>query len=54
MKENIIEEAFTESYKLLCNNNKQIIQTFLNEMEEIIQEESNDSSSRASYSSSFL
>ena len=44
MKENIIEEAFTESYKLLCNNNKQIIQTFLNEMEEIIQEESNESS----------
>ncbi len=44
MKESIIEEAFTESYKLLCNNNKQIIQTFLNEMEEIIQEESNESS----------
>lgn len=44
MKESIIEEAFTESYKLLCNNNKPIIQTFLNEMEEIIQEESNESS----------
>ncbi len=44
MKENIIEEAFTESYKLLCNNNKELIQTFLNEMEEIIQEESNESS----------
>ena len=25
MKESIIEEAFTESYKLLCNNNKQLI-----------------------------
>ena len=23
MKESIIEEAFTESYKLLCNNNKE-------------------------------
>lgn len=44
MKESIIEEAFTESYKLLCNNNKQIIQTFLNEMEDIIREESNESS----------
>lgn len=44
MKESIIEEAFTESYKLLCNNNKQLIQTFLDEMEEIIQEESNESS----------
>lgn len=44
MKENIIEESFTESYKLLCNNNKEVIQTFLNEMEEIIQEESNESS----------
>ncbi len=44
MKENIIEEAFTESYKLLCNNNKELIQTFLNEMEEIIQEESTESS----------
>lgn len=44
MKENIIEEAFTESYKLLCNNNKELIQTFLNEMQEIIQEESNESS----------
>lgn len=44
MKESIIEEAFTESYKILCNNNKQIIQTFLNEMEDIIQEESNESS----------
>ena len=44
MKESIIEEAFTESYKLLCNNNKELIQTFLNEMEEIIQEESNESS----------
>ena len=44
MKENIIEEAFTESYKLLCNNNKELIQTFLKEMEEIIQEESNESS----------
>ena len=44
MKESIIEEAFTESYKLPCNNNKELIQTFLNEMEEIIQEESNESS----------
>ena len=44
IKESIIEEAFTESYKLLCNNNKELIQTFLNEMEEIIQEESNESS----------
>ena len=44
MKESIIEEAFTESYKLLCNNNKKLIQTFLNEMEEIIQEESDESS----------
>lgn len=44
MKENMIEEAFIESYKLLCNNNKELIQTFLNEMEEIIQEESNESS----------
>ena len=44
MKESIIEEAFTESYKLLCNNNKELIQTFLNEMEEIMQEESNESS----------
>ena len=44
MKENIIEEAFTESYKLLCNNNKELIQTFLNEMEDIIQEESNEGS----------
>ena len=44
MKENIIEEAFTQSYKILCNNNKELIQTFLNEMEEIIQEESNESS----------
>lgn len=44
MKESIIEEAFTESYKLLCNNNKELIQTFLKQMEEIIQEESNESS----------
>ena len=44
MKESIIEEAFTESYKLLCNNNKELIQTFLNEMEDIIQEESDESS----------
>ena len=44
MKESIIEEAFTKSYKLLCNNNKELIQTFLNEMEEVIQEESNESS----------
>ena len=44
MKESIIEEAFTESYKLLCNNNKELIQTFLNEIEEIIQQESNESS----------
>ena len=46
MKESIIEEAFTESYKLLCNNNKELIQTFLSEMEEIIQEESNENSIR--------
>lgn len=44
IKESIIEEAFTQSYKLLCDNNKVLIQTFLNEMEEIIQEESNESS----------
>ena len=44
MKESIIEEAFTESYKLLCNNNKELIQTFLKQMEEIIQEENNESS----------
>ena len=44
MKESIIEEAFTESYKLLCNNNKELIQTFLNEMEEIMQEGTNESS----------
>lgn len=44
MKESIIEKAFTESYKLLCNNNKHLIKTFLDEMEEIIQEESNESS----------
>ena len=44
MKESIIEEAFTESYKLLCNNNKELIQTFLNEMEDTIQEESDESS----------
>ena len=36
MKESIIEEAFTQSYKLLCDSNKELIQTFLNEMEEII------------------
>lgn len=39
MKESIIEEAFIQSYKLLCDSNKELIQTFLNEMEEIIQEE---------------
>ena len=44
IKESIIEEAFTQSYKLLCDSNKELIQTFLNEMEEIIQEESNESS----------
>lgn len=44
MKESIIEEAFTESYKLICNNNKELTQTFLKQMEEIIQEESNESS----------
>ena len=44
MKESIIEEAFTVSYKLLCNNNKKLIQTFLKQMEEFIQEESNESS----------
>ena len=44
IKETIIEEAFTQSYKLLCDSNKELIQTFLNEMEEIIQEESNESS----------
>ena len=44
MKESIIEEAFIESYKILCDNNKELIQTFLNEMEEIIQEESNEKS----------
>lgn len=44
MKESIIEEAFTESYKLLCDSNKELIQTFLNEIEEIIQKESNESS----------
>ena len=38
IKESIIEEAFTQSYKLLCDSNKELIQTFLNEMEEIIQE----------------
>ena len=43
IKESIIEEAFTQSYKLLCDSNKELIQTFLNEMEEIIQEESNES-----------
>lgn len=44
IKESIIEEAFTQSYKLLCDSNKELIQTFLAEMEEIIQEESNESS----------
>lgn len=44
IKESIIEEAFTQSYKLLCDSNKELIQTFLNEMEEIIQGESNESS----------
>ena len=44
IKESIIEEAFTQSYKLLCDSNKELIQTFLDEMEEIIQEESNESS----------
>ena len=44
IKESIIEDAFTQSYKLLCDSNKELIQTFLNEMEEIIQEESNESS----------
>lgn len=44
IKESIIEEAFTQSYKLLCDSNKELIQIFLNEMEEIIQEESNESS----------
>lgn len=44
IKESIIEEAFTQSYKLLCDSNKELIQTFLNEIEEIIQEESNESS----------
>lgn len=44
MKESIIEEAFTRSYKLLCDSKKELIQTFLDEMEEIIQEESNESS----------
>ena len=44
IKESIIEEAFTQSYKLLCDSNKELIQAFLNEMEEIIQEESNESS----------
>lgn len=43
IKETIIEEAFTQSYKLLCGSNKELIQTFLNEMEQIIQEESNES-----------
>ena len=43
IKESIIEETFTQSYKLLCDSNKELIQTFLNEMEEIIQEESNES-----------
>ena len=37
LKQNILQE-----YN--CNNNKQLIQTFLNEMEDIIQEESNESS----------
>lgn len=44
IKESIIEEAFTQSYKLLCDSNKELIQTFLDAMEEIIQEESNESS----------
>ncbi len=44
IKESIIEEAFTQSYKLLCDSNKELIQIFLNEMEELIQEESNESS----------
>lgn len=44
MKESIIEEAFTQSYKLLCDSNKELIQTFLDEVEEIIQEESNEGS----------
>lgn len=44
IKESIIEEAFTQSYKLLCDSNKELIQTFLNEMEVMIQEESNESS----------
>ena len=44
IKESIIEEAFTQSYKLLCESNKELIQTFLKEMEEIIQEKSNESS----------
>lgn len=43
IKETIIEEVFTQSYKLLCDSNKELIQTFLNEMEQIIQEESNES-----------
>ena len=43
IKETIIEEAFTQSYKLLCGSNKELIQTFLNEMEQIIQGESNES-----------
>lgn len=44
IKESIIEEAFTQSYKLLCDSNKEVIRIFLDEMEEIIQEESNESS----------
>ena len=44
IKETIIEEAFTQSYKLLCDSNKELIQTFLNEMEVMIQEESNECS----------
>ena len=44
IKESIIEEAFTQSYKLLCGSNKELIQTFLNEMEVMIQEESNECS----------
>ena len=44
IKETIIEEAFTQSYKLLCGSNKELIQTFLNEMEVMIQEESNECS----------
>ena len=44
IKESIIEEAFTQSYKLLCDSNKELIKIFLDEMEEIIQEESNESS----------